>query len=185
MPKTPLLMVLVQFREHIINDTFVILLSKSGLRSALGPSESVFQGYSVLGLLFRCNHNCKVQLKISPCRSWASTLKFFVYISAPKTSVDMLRFNLIFWWISSLTNRLPRLVKFLIILLLLLSIPLRCQFISSMCVSLIPKFESSVFLFSFEIKNYKHNPTITAPHVSDKGKSVLGLYWTTSNGITK
>ena len=34
-------MVLVQFRENLITDTFVTLLLKSGLRFALGPSEMI------------------------------------------------------------------------------------------------------------------------------------------------
>ena len=42
MPTARLLMVLVQFRDHFITDTFVILLIKSGLRFALGLLESAF-----------------------------------------------------------------------------------------------------------------------------------------------
>ena len=42
MPTTPLLMVQVQFRDHFMTDTFVIVLLKSGLRFALGPSENAF-----------------------------------------------------------------------------------------------------------------------------------------------
>ena len=42
MPKTPLLMVLGEFWDHLKKDTIVTLLLKSGLRFALGPSEMVF-----------------------------------------------------------------------------------------------------------------------------------------------
>ena len=42
-------MVLVQFRDHFITDTLFILLLKSGLRFALGPSERVFEDILFLG----------------------------------------------------------------------------------------------------------------------------------------
>ena len=73
-PKTPLLMVLIQFWDPSITDTFVTLL----LKSHLGPWEMVFQGYSVLWLISYFNPHCTFNCKFRPWRSWAITLKIFV-----------------------------------------------------------------------------------------------------------
>ena len=78
MPKRPLLRVLLQFWDHFITDTFVTLVLKSGLRLSLGPTEMVFKGYSVFGLISYCNPHCKFNCKFRPWRSWAIMLKFFM-----------------------------------------------------------------------------------------------------------
>ena len=50
MPKTPLLVVIVQFWDHLITDTFVTFLLKSGFRFEQGPSEMFFKDILFWGL---------------------------------------------------------------------------------------------------------------------------------------
>jgi hypothetical protein len=74
MPNTPLLMFLVQFWNHIITDTFVTLLLKSGLRFAPASSVIIFSRIFCFGLISYFNPHCKFNCKFRPWRSWAIML---------------------------------------------------------------------------------------------------------------
>ena len=58
MPEIVLPAVEIKIRDHLSIDTFDTLIFLSGLRFALGPSESAFSGYLIFSLISRLHPYC-------------------------------------------------------------------------------------------------------------------------------
>ena len=94
MPKTTLLMVLIQFSDHSITDTVVTLLLKNGLRFFTRTIRNGLLRIFWFGLISYCFPHCKFNCKFRPWMSLAIFLKMCVVDQCAQrhikqTSADM------------------------------------------------------------------------------------------------